>query len=89
MKVQKKRVIIDLDMGTDDYLALLMLLHAEKQQEVKIEGITCCMGNASLDDVAKNVVRLLEIEKRTDVCTHIFLRTSVAQLNSELFIILH
>lgn len=70
MKGQEKRVVIDLDMGSDDYLALLMLLHAEKENNVKIEGITCCAGNAGLEDVVKNVVRLLEIEKRTDVCIY-------------------
>lgn len=67
-KNSEKRVIIDLDMGSDDYLALLLLLHAEKLKEVKIEAITCCYGNTSVDNVVKNVIRLLEIEGRTDVC---------------------
>ncbi|KAJ8971881.1 hypothetical protein NQ314_000494 [Rhamnusium bicolor] len=62
-----KRAIIDLDMGTDDYLALLILLHAEKIGELKIEAIVCSMGNTTVQNVVRNVVRLLEIVGRTDV----------------------
>lgn len=70
MENSNKRVIIDMDMGSDDYLALLLLLHAEKLNEVKIEAITCCYGNTSVDNVVKNVIRTLEMEDRTDVCIH-------------------
>lgn len=70
-KIPGKRVIIDLDMGSDDYLALLFLLHAENHKQVKIEAITCCYGNTTVDNVIKNVVRLLEIENRTDVCKYL------------------
>lgn len=62
-----KRVIIDVDVGTDDYLALLLLLYAEKNGEIKIEAIFCSMGNTSVENVVKNVIRLLEIVGRTDV----------------------
>lgn len=66
-KESSKRIIIDVDAGTDDYLALLLLLHAEKNGNVKIEAICCSMGNTSLENVVKNVVRLLETVGRTDV----------------------
>lgn len=62
-----KKVIIDVDAGTDDYLALLLLLYAEKKGELNIEAIFCSMGNTSIENVAKNVVRLLEVVGRTDV----------------------
>lgn len=67
MSAVKNRVIIDVDAGTDDVFALLVLLHAEKNGLVKIEAINCSMGNASLKDVTRNVVRVLEILNRTDV----------------------
>lgn len=62
-----KRVIVDVDVGTDDYLALLILFHAEKSGLVKVEAICCANGNTSIDNVTKNVVRLLETIGRTDV----------------------
>lgn len=63
----KKHVIVDVDVGVDDFLALLVLLNAEKNGEIKIEAITCSNGNASVENVCKNVARILEITKRKDV----------------------
>ncbi|KAJ8920672.1 hypothetical protein NQ315_004811 [Exocentrus adspersus] len=65
-KVQK-RIVIDLDAGTDDYLALLILLYEEKIGNVKIEAILCSMGNTSVQNVLKNVIRLLEFADRKDI----------------------
>lgn len=62
-----RRVIVDVDVGVDDFLAILLLLYAEKKQQIKIEAIICTMGNADVEDVCKNVVKLLEITRRTDV----------------------
>lgn len=62
-----KRVLLDVDVGIDDYVAILLLLQAEKAGDIKIEGIICSMGNTSVDNVCKNVMRLLEVTKRTDV----------------------
>lgn len=62
-----RKVIVDVDAGVDDCLALLILLQAENQNEVKIEAIVCSTGNTSVENVCKNVVRLLEITNRTDV----------------------
>lgn len=64
-----RKVIVDVDCGVDDYLALLILLQAQQQNEVNIEAIVCSNGNTSVENVCKNVVRLLEIIKRTDVST--------------------
>lgn len=62
-----RRVIVDVDVGSDDYLALLILLYAEKLGEVKVEAITCTSGNTNIHNVMKNTVRLLEHAGRTDV----------------------
>lgn len=62
-----KRVILDADIGTDDAVALFALLHADKLGEIKLECISCSGGNTSLENVTRNVVRLLEYAKRTDV----------------------
>ena len=61
------RVVVDVDVGTDDYLALLVLLHADGRGDIKIEGIVCTAGNTSLVNVCVYVVRLLETVGRTDV----------------------
>lgn len=62
-----KKLIIDVDVGTDDYLALLYLINLEKSGEVKILGVVCTSGNTILDHVVTHVVRLLESVNRTDV----------------------
>lgn len=62
-----KRVILDCDVGTDDAVALFLLLSAELKKLVKIEMIVCTRGNSSLRNVCRNTIRLLEVAKRTDV----------------------
>ncbi|CAG9824486.1 unnamed protein product [Phaedon cochleariae] len=62
-----KRIIVDVDAGTDDYLALLLLLKADQEQHIKIEAITCSAGNTSLENVINNVARLLQLVRRTDI----------------------
>lgn len=61
------RVVLDVDVGADDGIAILMLLFAESIGLVKVEGITCVNGNTDVDKVVKNVVRILEAAERTDV----------------------
>ncbi|CAH0558071.1 unnamed protein product [Brassicogethes aeneus] len=62
-----RKVVIDCDPGTDDFVALLILLHADKLKKIKIEAICCSMGNTTLDYVCKNIVRTLEMVDRTDI----------------------
>ncbi|XP_056629569.1 nucleoside hydrolase-like [Diorhabda sublineata] len=62
-----RRIIIDVDVGTDDFLALIYLIHADNKNKVKIEGIICSHGNTELENVVVNVVRLLELLRRTDI----------------------
>lgn len=62
-----KNIIFDCDVGTDDAWALLMLLRAEKEFNIKVIAITCTHGNTTLDNVAINVLRVLETVDRLDV----------------------
>lgn len=62
-----RRIIVDVDAGTDDFMALIYLIHADNKNKVKIEGIVCSHGNTELDHVVVNVVRLLELLHRTDI----------------------
>lgn len=63
-----KYVIVDTDMGSDDAWALQMILHAEKLlPNIKLLGITCVHGNASLDNVLLNTRRILDRADRNDV----------------------
>ena len=66
-----KHVIVDVDVGSDDAMALLVLFYAERKGLIKIEAICCTMGNTSVENVCKNVVRLLETVGRTDVSSKI------------------
>jgi purine nucleosidase len=50
-------VLVDMDPGTDDALALMMLLNS---QPVEVVGITTVGGNARLADTTRNALRLLE-----------------------------
>lgn len=63
----KKFVIIDTDMGTDDAWALLMLAKADFLENIKILAITCVAGNTALEDAIKNTYHILHTIGRTDV----------------------
>ncbi|XP_035791995.1 uncharacterized protein C1683.06c-like [Anopheles albimanus] len=62
-----RKVIIDLDAGTDDAWALLMLLKAEQRYNLQVIAITCVHGNTDVDNVTTNVRRILTAIDRTDV----------------------
>ncbi|XP_058816431.1 nucleoside hydrolase-like [Topomyia yanbarensis] len=64
---QFRKVIVDVDVGTDDAWALLLLLKCEKKFNFKVEAITCTHGNTDVDNGARNVVRVLAAIDRTDV----------------------
>ncbi len=51
------RVVLDVDPGTDDALAILMALNAP---DLRIEGVTTVGGNATLKDTTRNTLRVLE-----------------------------
>jgi len=53
-----RKVILDVDTGIDDALALLLAL---RSPELDIIGITCVAGNVTLDRVIKNTCAVLDI----------------------------
>lgn len=67
MADETRYIILDEDIGTDDAWALFMLLKAEKTHKLKVLALTCVGGNASVDNVAANTLRVLDVVKRTDV----------------------
>lgn len=57
-------VLLDVDTGVDDALALLV---AARSPELNILGVTCVAGNVELDKVVTNTLGVLEIAGRTDI----------------------
>lgn len=57
-------VIIDVDTGVDDAFALLL---AARHPRLNLLGVTCVDGNAPLDDVVHNTIRVLDAAGRPDV----------------------
>ncbi|KAM3619682.1 uncharacterized protein V6R79_011888 [Siganus canaliculatus] len=58
MTMAKKQVIIDTDCGIDDAQAIMMALAVPS---IEIVGITCVFGNAAVDNVCQNVLKVLSI----------------------------
>lgn len=63
----QRNVIVDLDAGSDDAVALLLLLTSEINLNFKVIGVTCTTGNTDVDYVCANVLRTLETIERQDV----------------------
>lgn len=57
-------VILDVDTGVDDALALLF---AAAHPELDLIGVSCVAGNASLERVVDNTLRVLALAGATDV----------------------
>lgn len=55
-----RKIIVDVDAGIDDTWALLFLLKAMDSQLCDIKAITCVHGNTSIDNVVRNVLRILK-----------------------------
>lgn len=65
--MSSEKVIIDCDAGIDDALALIILIEAHKHKRIEILAITCVNGNTSINNVIKNVFRVLKICDTEDV----------------------
>nr|XP_061803284.1 inosine-uridine preferring nucleoside hydrolase-like [Nerophis lumbriciformis] len=60
----KKKLILDVDTGVDDAMAIMMAL---ADTNVEVLGITCCHGNTPLEKVLKNTLRVLKVCNRLDI----------------------
>lgn len=60
----EKKLLIDVDCGVDDAQAIMMALAVPN---VQILGITCVHGNTSIENVCKNVLRVLQACDRMEV----------------------
>lgn len=58
------KVIIDVDTGIDDSLALL---YAVKKPEIEIVGITTVCGNVDAYQAADNACRILDLDRKSVV----------------------
>src|SRR5438445_13848865 len=58
------RVIIDMDGGIDDALALILAL---KSPELEVAGITAVSGNVPVEQATVNGLRVVELLDRSDV----------------------
>ena len=65
----KSRYIMDCDAGTDDAQALMMSL----THGVPMMAVTCVFGNTTVDNVTRNVLRVLNVCDRLDVSKTRFL----------------
>ena len=57
-------IILDVDTGVDDACALLL---AALHPDLELKAVTCVGGNASVDDVVRNTLKVLDTAGRTDV----------------------
>ncbi|XP_059819862.1 inosine-uridine preferring nucleoside hydrolase-like isoform X1 [Hypanus sabinus] len=60
----KKLLLVDVDCGVDDAQAIMMALATP---HVQILGITCCHGNTTIDNVCRNVLRVLKVCHRSEI----------------------
>lgn len=60
-----KRIIIDTDAGIDDGQAIVMALNSDDL--VEVVAITTCHGNVDVDQVTRNVQRILKVTGRYEV----------------------
>ncbi|XP_038674865.1 inosine-uridine preferring nucleoside hydrolase-like [Scyliorhinus canicula] len=60
----KKLLLLDVDCGVDDAQAMMMALAAPN---VQILAITCVHGNTKIENVCKNVLRVLEVCQKTKI----------------------
>ncbi|XP_043548728.1 pyrimidine-specific ribonucleoside hydrolase RihA-like [Chiloscyllium plagiosum] len=60
----KKLLLLDVDCGVDDAQAMMMAFAAPN---VHILGITCTHGNTNIENVCKNVLRVLKVCRKTEI----------------------
>ena len=60
----ERKVVLDVDSGIDDMLAIIVAL---RSQDIQVVGISTVKGNVDTYIGTANVVRVLEIERRLDI----------------------
>lgn len=63
----RRPLILDVDTGIDDALAILYAVASDELGEVELRAVTCVSGNVDARQVAENTSGLLELVGRTDV----------------------
>jgi pyrimidine-specific ribonucleoside hydrolase len=64
MNAQPKPVLLDVDPGIDDTLAILLALSSP---ELRVEAVTVVAGNVGVDQGVANALRVLELAGRADI----------------------
>lgn len=64
MKIEKQKIILDVDTGSDDALAILLAIQSTR---FEIQGISTCFGNTSLKQVILNTFKILNLADRLDI----------------------
>lgn len=60
----KKLLLMDVDCGVDDAAAIMMALASPSAE---VLGITCCYGNAFLENTCRNALRVLHVCNKLEV----------------------
>jgi len=60
-------IVIDADPGVDDALAILMAVSRDTRHLANLLAITTVRGNADIDQVCLNTLRVLQVADRLDV----------------------
>uniref|UniRef100_A0AB38ZE51 Venom nucleosidase 1 n=1 Tax=Ectomocoris sp. TaxID=3104572 RepID=A0AB38ZE51_9HEMI len=61
----KRKIIVDADPGSDDAVAILLLLSNPKFSNIK--AITTVNGNTNIGNSTRNAIRILEVANRLDI----------------------
>lgn len=59
-----RKVILDIDTGSDDAQALILAL---THPDIEVVAVTCVKGNCEIDQVCINTLKVLTICNRLDV----------------------
>lgn len=59
-----KKLLLDVDCGVDDAQAIMLALG---DPNIQILGITCVHGNTTVENVCKNVLRVLQACRKLEV----------------------
>ncbi|PSN30983.1 hypothetical protein C0J52_26845 [Blattella germanica] len=62
-----KKIVIDTDVGSDDAMAIILCVAAQRKQKVQIVGITCVHGNTGLHNVCANTLKTLHTLRSLDI----------------------